>query len=116
MKERGGILRLRERSVGEILVLMIAGTVCFSVLASGALVAVLSFFRPETDVTLWVTRVTSIVNTLIGLLAGFLAGRTEAEQHAKDLKELRAEIAQAKHERVRLHEQLSQRDKPQDQP
>lgn len=72
-----------NRSTGDLMVLMIAGTVCFSVLASGALVAVLSLFRPETDVTLWVQRVTAIVNTLIGLLAGFLAGRTDVTIRAK---------------------------------
>lgn len=66
-----------DRSTGDLLVLMIAGTVCASVLASGALVAILSLVHPETDVTLWINRVTAIINTLIGLLAGFLAGRTD---------------------------------------
>jgi hypothetical protein len=65
------------RSTGEILVLTITFTVCFSVLATGAFVAFLVIIRPETDPTVWVNRVTAILNTLIGLLAGFLAGRTD---------------------------------------
>jgi hypothetical protein len=74
---------LRDRSTGDMLVLMIAGTVCWSVLASGALVGIVSLFRPEVDVSLWVTRVTSLVNTMIGLLAGFLAGRTDVSVRPK---------------------------------
>ena len=30
--------------------------------------------------SVWVTRVTGLLNTLIGLLAGFLAGRTDRSQ------------------------------------
>jgi hypothetical protein len=58
-------------------VLMIAFTVCWSVLASGATVALLAFFRPEQDIANWIARISGIMNTMIGLLAGFLAGRTD---------------------------------------
>lgn len=74
---------LRDRSTGDMLVIMIAGTVCWSVVASGALVGIVSIFHPQTDVTVWVTRVTSLVNTLVGLLAGFLAGRTDVTLRRK---------------------------------
>jgi hypothetical protein len=69
--------RLRDRSTGDILVLMVAGTVCFSVVATGATIAVVEIVNSGTDTTSAVRAVTGIVNTLIGLLAGFLAGRTD---------------------------------------
>lgn len=68
--------RFRDRSTSDILVLMIAGTVCWSVLASGLIIAVISFSYPDKDVSNWIARVSGIMNTMVGLLAGFLAGRT----------------------------------------
>ena len=67
----------KDRSTGEILVLGITFTVCFGVLASGATIAVISIVHPDTDVTIWISRVTGLLNTMLGLLAGFLAGRTD---------------------------------------
>lgn len=56
---------------------MIAGTVCFSVLASGAVIAFITISRPEVDVSVWIAKITGIMSTMLGLLAGFLAGRTD---------------------------------------
>ena len=69
---------LGERSTGEIMVLTITFTVCFGVVASGFLVAVITIINPDKDVTVWISRITGILNTMLGLLAGFLAGRTDA--------------------------------------
>jgi hypothetical protein len=69
--------RIRDRSTGDLLVLLVAGTVCFMVLATGATIMVIEIVNPESDTTSAVRQVTGIVNTLIGLLAGFLAGRTD---------------------------------------
>jgi hypothetical protein len=66
------------------MVLSITFTVCFGVLASGATIAVISLVRPEADVSNWIARVTGILNTMIGLLAGFLAGRTDREVHRSE--------------------------------
>jgi len=68
---------LRDRSTGEIMVLAITFTVCFGILASGGLVAILVIWHPTVDVSPWITRITGLLNTMIGLLAGFLAGRTD---------------------------------------
>jgi ABC-type amino acid transport system permease subunit len=68
---------LGKRSTGEIMVIVITFTVCWGVIASGMGILLLSIFRPEIDVTVWVSRVTGLLNTMIGLLAGFLAGRTD---------------------------------------
>lgn len=80
--------RLRDRSTGEIMVIAITLTVCFGVIASGTFVGIIVLFRPEVDVTPWITRVTGLLNTMIGLLAGFLAGRTDrAVEHGGETKD-----------------------------
>jgi uncharacterized membrane protein HdeD (DUF308 family) len=61
------------------MVIMIASTVCFGVIASGAIVAMVVLFRPQVDVSVWISRVTGILNTMVGLLAGYLAGRTDTK-------------------------------------
>jgi hypothetical protein len=70
--------RLRDRATGDILVLIITLTISIGVLGSGMTVALISIIHPETNVTLWVSRVSGILNTMVGLIAGFLAGRTKA--------------------------------------
>lgn len=67
-----------HRSTGDWLVLMIAGTVCFSVIAGGAIVAALALFRPEVDTTKAINSIRDVIGTLLGLVSGFLAGRQHA--------------------------------------
>jgi len=67
-----------ERTTGDLLILVIASTVCFSVLASGLALFIVTLWVPERDTTAGFHAVSDVVNTLIGLLAGFLAGRTDA--------------------------------------
>jgi protein-S-isoprenylcysteine O-methyltransferase Ste14 len=76
--------RLRDRATGDLLVLMIAGTVCFSVLAAGGACVVALIIDPDANVVPVVSRVTGVINTLIGLLAGFLAGRTNLTKKPGD--------------------------------
>lgn len=73
-------MKLSDRPTGEILVLSVTFTVCFGVLASGATIGLISLIHPSTDISNWVARIAGILNTMIGLLAGFLAGRTDREQ------------------------------------
>jgi len=68
--------RLRDRSTGDLLVLMVTATVCVAILASGVTIVVVEITRPETDTADGLKTITGIINTLIGLLAGFLAGKT----------------------------------------
>jgi hypothetical protein len=67
-----------RRGTGETLMLLIAGTICLSVLVIEVFVITLSFIDPDRDVTGAVAFVSSTLNTLIGLLAGYIAGRTNA--------------------------------------
>jgi hypothetical protein len=68
---------VRGRSTGELLVLLVAGTVCASVLLGGGTVAIVKIVHPEADVTQATSIIADVINTLIGLLAGFLAGKTD---------------------------------------
>ena len=67
-----------DRTTGDLLIMVIASTVCFSVLASGMALFVVTLWVPERDTTAGFHAISDVVNTLIGLLAGFLAGRTDA--------------------------------------
>lgn len=72
--------RLRDRSTGDILVLLIAGTICFGLVATGAVTAVFAFTNPGASIEAPARLIADVVNTLIGLLAGFMAGRTGAQR------------------------------------
>jgi len=75
--ERHGLLT--GRTTGDLLILLIASTVCFAVLASGAGLFIVSVLHPESDSSAGFHAIGDVINTLIGLLAGFLAGRTDAD-------------------------------------
>lgn len=66
-----------ERSTTEILVLMVAFTICSAVIVGGTSVILTEIIHPEQDTSRAVIFVNDVINTLIGLLAGFLAGRSE---------------------------------------
>lgn len=68
--------RLRDRSTGDLLVLMVTMTVCISIMASGATIVIVELSNPQTDTEAGLRTITGIINTMIGLLAGFLAGKT----------------------------------------
>jgi hypothetical protein len=55
---------------------MVAATVCIAILSSGAVIVIVEITNPETDTESGLRTITGIINTLIGLLAGFLAGKT----------------------------------------
>src|SRR5262245_17436060 len=82
---------MKGRSTGELLILMVAGTVCFSVLAMGFMIAVLAVFRAEVNTDAAHGALRDTINTLIGVLAGFLAGRTDTAQQKtqQELTQLR---------------------------
>jgi hypothetical protein len=70
------IYGLSRRSTGDVLVLLIASTVCIGVLAGGAALVTIELVHPSTDSTFALKALQDTVNTLLGLVAGFLAGRT----------------------------------------
>lgn len=64
------------RPVSDLLILMVAGTVCVSVLLAGIGLWLVELTSPETDTARGFGAIGAVLNTLIGLLAGFLAGKT----------------------------------------
>lgn len=70
--------RFRDRSTTDLLVIMIAATICGTVVVGSGTAIATELFRPEQDTSQVLRAISDIVNTLIGLLAGFLAGRTDA--------------------------------------
>jgi len=72
-----------RRSTGELLVLMIAGTVCSAILLSGAFLAVFALIHPDRDLSTGFDALAGVLNTLVGLVAGFLAGRTDMSRRTK---------------------------------
>lgn len=69
---------LRNRTTGDLLILAITATVCLAVLAAGLALFIVTLRLPDRDTTQGFHAISDVVNTLIGLLAGFLAGRTDA--------------------------------------
>ena len=70
-----------DRSTGDLLILIIACTICGSVFAAGGMLAFLAWQQPDRDVSQGFATIADVINTLIGLLAGFLAGRTDAHMN-----------------------------------
>jgi len=79
--------RLRDRSTGDLMVLLIAGTICFMVVGTAAAVVVVEIVNPKIDTSTATRQISDVINTLIGLLAGFLAGRTDYNLTPKHKKE-----------------------------
>lgn len=74
---------IRSRSTTDLLILMIAGTICFAVLAAGATIGIIEIMDSGSDTSTAYKSLQDVINTLIGLLAGFLAGRTESTRDAR---------------------------------
>src|SRR5262245_2661353 len=75
-----------RRTTGDLLVLMVAGTVCLTVLITVCALVVIRILDPDADTSSATAVVGDVINTLIGLLAGFMAGRTDV--HLKEESEV----------------------------
>jgi hypothetical protein len=69
--------KLRDRETGDLMVLLIAGTICATVMFATIGSFVFKVVNPEADINKTFVLVADILNTMVGLLAGFLAGRAE---------------------------------------
>jgi len=69
---------IARRTTGDLLILVIAVTICFAVLAGGGALVVLALAQPTRPLATAFAAIANVINILIGLLAGFLAGRTDA--------------------------------------
>ena len=71
---------LGDRSTADLLVLIIAATICVAVLVALVGVLAIEYHSPSNDISKAVGNLNDIINTLIGLMAGYLAGRTEVSR------------------------------------
>jgi hypothetical protein len=76
--------RLRDRDTGDLLVLIVAGTICGVVIFTAVGSFAFKLLNPDADINKTFVLVADILNTLIGLLAGFLAGRAEVGAKRRD--------------------------------
>lgn len=84
---------LKNRSTGEILILLVGMTICGYVVVSGSVIIVLSFVNPDAAFLSGAARnIADIINTLIGLLAGFLAGKTDSLVLKKELEKTQEQL------------------------
>ena len=77
--------------------LLIGGTICVVVILVGAGIVLLALVQPQRDTSSAGQALGDLVNTMVGLLAGFLAGRTDvlraldearyAKKNASDLED-----------------------------
>lgn len=70
--------RLQDRGTSDWLVLLVAGTICLVVVGTSGALIYAALFHPEADSSPAAAQIGDIINTLVGLLAGFLAGKAEA--------------------------------------
>ena len=68
--------RFKDRPTGEILVLMIAGTICGAVVIGMFSIIVLAIIHPGYDYNGGARTVADLLATMVGLLAGYLAGKS----------------------------------------
>ena len=68
--------RLSDRRTGDLLVLMVAGTICFVVVFGSIALFGTELVNPGADTAPGLRTIGGVMNTLVGLLAGFLAGKS----------------------------------------
>jgi hypothetical protein len=71
---------MASRPTGELVVLFLAATVCGVVLFSTIGILVIEIVNPDSDTSKASVVIGGVLNTLLGLIAGYLAGRTGSRQ------------------------------------
>jgi hypothetical protein len=73
---------MRRRTTTDLLILMISSTLCLAILIALISVGMVALVHPEIDTSQAANAISGVLSTLVGLLAGFLAGRTQRQQRA----------------------------------
>jgi hypothetical protein len=68
---------MRDRSTADLLVMMLAGTVCVAIIVGEVGIVVVQLTNSDADTSHAGGTIGQIINTLVGMVAGYLAGRTE---------------------------------------
>ena len=72
-------MRFSDRTTSDILVLMIAGTICASVFGATVFLILSDLLNPDDDHVGAAALVSDTIQMLVSLLAGFIAGRTDSQ-------------------------------------
>lgn len=73
---------MRGRATTDLMILMVSGTICCAIIIAIISIGVIEVVHPETDTNDAAIALGAVLNTLVGLLAGYLAGRTQRQQAA----------------------------------
>ena len=73
-------LRLRDRSTSDLVVIFLAGLVGFMLVVSILGIIALEMIDYHINTDLAVARISAIVNTLVGSIIGFVAGKGASSQ------------------------------------
>jgi high-affinity K+ transport system ATPase subunit B len=68
------VSRLRDRPTVDLIFLIFALTVCFVVVLAATAMVYTAIWAPQVNRAALVTRVTAMVNTMIGAIIGYAAG------------------------------------------
>lgn len=63
-----------HRSTADVVLLLLAGSTAFIIVASGLAIILAQFVHPEADLATAAAGIGDLVNTLVGALIGYLAG------------------------------------------
>lgn len=88
------------RSTTDLLILMVAGTICGAVLLATVSIGLIELANPEADSSAAMVALGAVLNTLVGLLAGYLAGHTQRVRSQKPPTARRAFDDTVEQERV----------------
>ena len=75
---------MSRRSTSDTLVLIVATTICVAILIAVVGVFLLTAFKPKTDLGGLIGNLGDVINTMIGLMAGFLAGKSGGRRRRGD--------------------------------
>lgn len=76
--------KFSDRSVSEMVILAITGVVCVIVLGGALFIILVEVFHPGTDTSRVISLLADTINTLIGVMAGFLAGKTHSVSRTRE--------------------------------
>ena len=69
---------MRRRSTIELMVIAFTAVVCFTLVMTGIIVAIVEIRDPETDTDTIVQSLISLISGILGALLGLIAGRSSA--------------------------------------
>ena len=83
------VLAMRNRSVLELMVLILTTVIAVSIMAIGATIAIVEIRDPDVDTSAAAQSLLTLISGIVGALLGLLAGRSDV---TRDLSERPEEV------------------------